>query len=180
MSRLHFCLKGLEIFFVKFKNHNAKKIIKQPQSNFASIQCKIAIKVTQISNFLKVRVQSLVIATLLGAEGPQQGPQGPNGPEGPPALCRSQKDGRLAPRSSSQSILQQLMVKYKQIPISKYFTQIYLTMYFKGHGFSIDFQCSKCDQNLECSPHTNKSPSYSSNSIIQSIFSVIDSVLKIQ
>ena len=40
-------------------------------------------------HFSKFKVQSLDIATLLGAEGPQQGPQGPKGPEGPPALRRS-------------------------------------------------------------------------------------------
>ena len=51
--------------------------MKQSQSNFASIQCEIAIKVTQISNFSKFKVQSFDIATLLGAEGPQQGPKGP-------------------------------------------------------------------------------------------------------
>ena len=43
----------------------------------------------QISNFSKFKVQSLDIATLLGAEGPQQGPQSPKGPEEPPALRRS-------------------------------------------------------------------------------------------
>ena len=37
----------------------------------------------QISNFSKFKVQSLDIATLKGAEGPQQGPQGPRGPNGP-------------------------------------------------------------------------------------------------
>ena len=46
-------------------------------------------KVARISNFSKFKVQSLDIATLLGAEGPQQGPQGPKGPEGPQALRRS-------------------------------------------------------------------------------------------
>ena len=47
--------------------------------------------VTAISaNFLsKFKVQGLDIATLLGAEGPPQGPQGLRGPEGPPALRRS-------------------------------------------------------------------------------------------
>ena len=41
-------------------------------------------------NFLsKFKVQGLDIVTLLGAEGPQQGPQGPRGPEGPSALHRS-------------------------------------------------------------------------------------------
>ena len=46
-------------------------------------------KAWRISNFSKFKVQSLDIVTLLGAEGPQQGPQGPKGPEGPPALRRS-------------------------------------------------------------------------------------------
>ena len=52
-------------------------------------QGEIQSKVTQISNFSKFKVQSLDIATLLGAKGPQQGPQGPKGPEVPPALRRS-------------------------------------------------------------------------------------------
>ena len=39
-----------------------------------------------ISNF---KVKGLDIVTLLGAEGPQQGPQGPKGPKGPQALRRS-------------------------------------------------------------------------------------------
>jgi len=43
----------------------------------------------QISNFSKFKVQSLDIATLLGAEGPKQGLQGLKGPKGPPALRRS-------------------------------------------------------------------------------------------
>ena len=50
---------------------------------------KLQSKFPKISNFWKFNVQSLDIATLLGAEGPQQGPQGPKGPEGPPALRRS-------------------------------------------------------------------------------------------
>jgi len=54
---------------------------------------EIAIKVARISNFSKFKVQSLDIAILLGAEGPQQGAQGPKGPPagcaGPPALHRS-------------------------------------------------------------------------------------------
>ena len=37
----------------------------------------------------KFKIQGLDIVTLLGAEGPQQGPQGPRGPKGPPALRRS-------------------------------------------------------------------------------------------
>ena len=45
--------------------------------------CEIAIKDTRISNFSKFKVQSLDIATPLGAGGPQQGPKGP---QGPPAL----------------------------------------------------------------------------------------------
>ena len=46
-------------------------------------------EVAQISNFLKFKVESLDIATLLGAEGHQQGPQGSWGSEGPPALHKS-------------------------------------------------------------------------------------------
>ena len=86
--------------------------MKQTQSNFASIQCKKAIKVTQIFNFSKFKVQSLDIANLLGAEGPQQGPQGPKGPEGPPVLGRSQKDGLIVPRSSSLIIFIKFTVIY--------------------------------------------------------------------
>ena len=62
----------------------------------------------RISNFSKIKVQSLDIATLPGAEGPQQGRQGSKGPEGPPALPRSYKDGRVVPRSSSM----QYCIKY--------------------------------------------------------------------
>ena len=42
-------------------------------------------------NFSKFKVQGLDIATLLGAEGPQQDPQGPalRGPKGSPTLRRS-------------------------------------------------------------------------------------------
>ena len=54
--------------------------------------------------FSQFKVQGLDIETLLGAEGPPQGPQGPKGPEGPSALRRSQKDGGVAPRSSSSCI----------------------------------------------------------------------------
>ena len=41
------------------------------------------------SNSQMFKFQSLDIATLQGAEGPQRGPQGPKGPKGPPALCGS-------------------------------------------------------------------------------------------
>ena len=58
--------------FLKFQ-----KVKKQTQS-------WLKIKVVQISNFSKFKVQSVDIATLLGAEGPQKGPKGPRGPKGPP------------------------------------------------------------------------------------------------
>ena len=87
MSWHYFCLKLLEMFCIQSLNH--KIFLKYSYSNFASRLREIAIKVAQISYFSKIKVQSLDIATLLGAEGPQQGPQGPKGPEGPPALRRS-------------------------------------------------------------------------------------------
>ena len=56
--------------------------------------------------FSKFEVQGFDIAILLGAEGPRKGPKGPRGPMCPSALRRSQKDGPVAPRSSSEYIFQ--------------------------------------------------------------------------
>ena len=54
----------------------------------------------QHHSFVFGRNDLKLFATLLGAEGPQQGPKGR---EVPPALCWSQKDGCVAPRSSSKT-----------------------------------------------------------------------------
>ena len=69
-------------------NFLCKILEPQPKKIYKIVIVKIAIKVTQISNFSKFKVQGLDIATLLGAEDPQKGLKGPRGPKGPPALRR--------------------------------------------------------------------------------------------